>query len=694
MNNNIQFDDNNITSIQNPNFEITKGTVFKNILKYVTCDNNHENCIWFRNNGEIWHTLYSIESGYKELKINGQKHVIFLPHLIIHIGKNKFKQYEVEIYFQNNRYKSDEIIESFLKVDSTYDFGIEKSNYVEESTLILQHLLYEYDFEYNDVDTIKTSKNKFFENMTLLNYTLTHLIEKWKKNIDEYDNPNIYHNMLINQNNNFIPSNKYTKKKYFMGILFEVMKNIKFGNKKYIVYDIKCRNEKEIEKSLADDFYNDNIFMIDTETNKKVILPLKKIIESKYKLFENGVSIIDNKIKIGNYLIIDNVITSCKIHNMVLNKEKYSIDIFTNRKTSRNYTKFSYNLLDHSHNITAIDIYDIIGIKDKQKKYPLFSIKGTIISTINNSKKYYFHELFDYLKLDKYYNKKLDCFMKIEIGNAVFIQMLDRIARTQNIKSDTKAIKRNTYSFMYLPFTSDRKLIKNSDDLFVDQKFIHITTPIEALTSTTENIDNKNIYDSSINLDKFIVKEVQMPCDINKIENINSEDIYISHFTEFLNRKIRITKIYVFNERNMSLNIDFITVDDMEKHTIPFSNFDYEQNFCISKRTTIEGLQIGQYGKISNLGAVNGFKKSLFHGIKDFYERYDGKKMVLFENNIAVHVDLINIEHFNTSSKRLREKNKNNVFLSRYDLLEIKQSSKMLGQQIIHAYNTVRCEII
>jgi len=674
------FDDGYIC-VKNPNFTITRTNFLKNLLNYTTNEINNENCIWFRNNGIMWHTLYTIEPGYKEMMINDKEIILSLPQLVIHVGKNKYSKYEIDIFFQDTNGNLDNVYESFLHVDNI-DIDIGESNYVKESTLLINHILHEYNFQYDgSIDELymMINQNNVFDNFPMIDIKLSDMIEIWKKEIDECINLNIIYNMVIKQRNDFTPMSYYIKKKIFMGVLYETMKHIKLGNKKYLIYGIDCY--ENIKDSINNNFKNDKILLYDLEQRKKVALPLKRIIESKFKMFENGHSIIPNSsIKIGNYIKYVNrgsdgpvAITPEKIINIRLDKDNYSLILETNRlKRNKEVitNNISYNLIEEPRNIDALDIYQLIGLKDNKEKFPIFKIKdSTIVSKKdNNQEKYYLNDICDFIGSHCFYNKIEDFYFDI-LSRKQFVDMLNILNK------EIKTLK-NNYYFGYIPNNKmlGKKLLK-CDNLYIDDEagVIHLQCDDEYF--------NKEIDD--IKLTDHEADVVMLPCVINDV-HIDPDEIYISHLKRFFNRRIRINGVRIENNELVYM---FTTIDDMENHT----NTIRDNYFC-GKQIYIEGLQIGQYGKLKDIGASLGFKKSLWHGIKYFYENKNGEKMVLFENNIAVNVKLIDIDYFNNTSRNVKKRNM--TFLSSNDLRSIRMSTKRkITDHILHTFDSIACEI-
>jgi len=700
-----EFFDDDSYHYQNPNFRLSKSKIVDNIFDKITNKLNNENCIWFRNNGKVWHTVFSFESRYHDMMINGEKRIILLPELLIHIKKNN--GYGIKIYFKNDLCSEDDLIESFLNVNEFDDMIIKKGDYVSESNQILNYIFNDYNFIYNDIEEyINETINDqymYFDSLEIINnLKLSDMITDWKNEIDNYDiNISICDMIMYDKNlrNGQAINDSKLNRFIFLDIIFEVSKNIKIGGKKYAVCDIKVNND--VERSIQNKFEGEKIVLYNLENKEYLDLPLLKIVKSKlnkYEKIDDITEIFGTGIKVGKYLNSNeipelehdsdnNTSTYCKIDKIEYDKELFCMNIHLIILSNENGDIkkiphiINYNMIKNNTEYQIFDLYSSIDSTLSNEKFPMFHLDGNIVRLENDEKLYYLDEMFDMYRDGFIYNK-----IDKNIINIKHIQ------KFQSILMSIYNFKIVTYNMSNIPNYSyincnkfdirniiDKNfiIVKNTNDVYINSEYCYIIT-------TRSNFDNS--------FNNLICEYVCVPCIVDdKLYEKNVE--YISHRKNSFHDKFYISKIF-FSEYEYKLSFDIIDSISGKTSMISISEWTCNTMMPFDKcECDIEGIRIGQWGKLRTIGASLGFKKSKYFKVTNIYKRYkDGKIMILFNNNISVSLDLIDLEYFNKSPKN--DTNKNYHIYSYTDFYHISNSKRQLHYHITTGmHSDIKCEI-
>ena len=644
----------------NQNIVMNINDVHDNIFNMISSKYHNEDIIWFRNNGLTWHTLHKFKGNFYELQINGKLYMLNLPEMIIHIEKNYDSKYTIDVYFKNRFCGSDDLIESFLKIDDV-DFHVPCDGYLNESSFLINYIFTQHNFTYAKIkDYVKNSKSNFInymDGLSIIDVKLSDMIEDWKKDVNRIDSFHLFNKAFVKTP--IYKNNDTVEYYHILGLTFERMNLIKFGGKEYLIYAIHC--DKLFKDSIANNFINDKIVLYDIENNTKKLLPIERVLDMKVKkyMIDDIKQIENTNIKIGNYIL--NKKPFKKITKITFDQNTYEFKIDSNMNDSNmDHISLHHSLFDINSELRISSLSDFLKIDDEWK-FPFFNIYNkTIISYTDSNDQHSIDDLieirrgfeFKHIKSDEIFN----------ISDYVMTAML------KNIKSDKKInTELPTYIYDYIPKQKDDNSTVNPKQLFEVNDKIYIDT-INDFTHI--KVDNE---DSEIpNICDYIKDNIEMPCILNGM--IFDQSVkYISHFNQ---------EKEIFSIHEMTLSDGIKLELKNENGDIKIIYLDHHGKIdCLDLIIDpFDGLEIGQWGKLTNLKAVYGFKKSLYYQIVNFYKS-GGYDMVLFNNGIAVKRDLVKSETF---KKPLRKNitNLNVISLSNDDVRRIFNSAKYLKKFI------------
>jgi hypothetical protein len=680
-------------SIQN---YIPTKIVQRNMQIYITDSYIHKNCIWFRNNGDVWHTLFSFDKAFRMLKFNGKKYGMFFPELVFHVGKNTLGKYEVDIFFKNAFCRLEEKIDSFMKIDSD-NLKIKKQNkgYIAESIEIINYIFNDYDFDYPHIeDLIDANKyNAIFDELPVSKITLNDLIMDWKKEVDNSIDENlIYKSMISPYKHNYDKYDIDTSNKLYKlaNIIFQTGKTIKLKGNKYTIIDIQ---NEELSTALMHKFENDKIILYDVNKQKQMTLPTKQIADKIVKKYVNSeiTEIEGTELKIGNYLQQDGhfwLVTALKYTNYAIDVE-FELPTVKKKTTTKQYNIFK----DNNHLLPHItDIHTILENEaNRETQYNHFTVQSrefecVTIDVKKSSKKYKLDELFQLFSTFDIYDKILN--KKMEYNQYYYSRILKYLSQN-NLNENRKKDSIATYLYIY-----PRNDL--TDNLNMENTNLRNIVLLHSKNCLDYDFDNRILYikkrNDDFNINNHVATKISLPCKVNNMV-LKKNNKYLS--LEYNSNHGKILTLQKINYDKNDIQMQFID-EENKLHDITWGGI-YSYTFKNSYQELIEpfdGLEIGYWGKLTKLRSIHGFKKNMKYQIVAFHNSFNNsnnkqQQMVRFNNGISVIRSLVVASDFKQNPTG---KNLNNVYFDRIQLCRFANSKKFI-RKFVSTGACVACEI-